>query len=513
MMEPVTRLHMEVCRVLCDVETHGIKIDTDKLSVIEKQFKEEYKQLEADLDRIVKNLCGDTPINLASAEDKSKFFYSVVVKDKKRWKNIFDLGTELRDGKRRKKFVRTTTTRNFIMHYRPNVRQFMKTQQHNCGNCGGRGTVEYVRKDGTYGIPRKCKQCFGRGNIYHETKEVAGLGLRPENEKDLSVHGFKTDVNTIKSKLLQVTGVKREFLEKYMRYNALATYLNTFIKNIKNNTNHYGYIHPQFMQCITATGRLSSRNPNFQNMPRSGTFPVRAAIVSRFEGGKILEGDYSQLEFRVAAFLSQDEQAKQDVLDKVDVHSYTAQIIGVSRQDAKAHTFKPLYGGKTGTEAERRYYTAFLEKYSGVAKWQQELCNEALVRKKVVLPSTREYMFPNVRKYPGGGYSNSTQIKNYPVQGFATADLLPIALVSLHKKIKKAGIKSLICNTVHDSIVMDVHPDEEEICVELMKEAMLSLKEECKSRFNIDYNVPVGIELKIGCNWSDLQEVCKDERV
>ena len=214
MMEPVTRLHMEVCRVLCDVETHGIKIDTDKLSVIEKQFKEEYKQLEADLDRIVKNLCGDTPINLASAEDKSKFFYSVVVKDKKRWKNIFDLGTELRDGKRRKRFVRTTTTRNFIMHYRPNVRPFMKTQQHNCGNCGGRGTVEYVRKDGTYGIPRKCKQCFGRGNIYHETKEVAGLGLRPENEKDLSVHGFKTDVNTIKSKLLQVTGVKREFLEK-----------------------------------------------------------------------------------------------------------------------------------------------------------------------------------------------------------------------------------------------------------------------------------------------------------
>jgi hypothetical protein len=60
---------------------------------------------------------------------------------------------------------------------------------------------------------------------------------------------------------------------------------------------------------------------------------------------------------------------------------------------------------------------------------------------------------------------------------------------------------------------MDVHPDEEEICVELMKEAMLSLKEECKSRFNIDYNVPVGIELKIGCDWSDLQEVCKDERV
>ena len=132
-----------------------------------------------------------------------------------------------------------------------------------------------------------------------------------------------------------------EFLEKYMRYNALSTYLNTFIENIKINTNKKGYIHPQFMQCITATGRLSSRNPNFQNMPRSGTFPVRAAIVSRFENGKILEGDYSQLEFRVAAFLSQDKQALEDVKNKIDVHSYTADIIGVSRQDAKAHTFKP----------------------------------------------------------------------------------------------------------------------------------------------------------------------------
>jgi DNA polymerase I-like protein with 3'-5' exonuclease and polymerase domains len=121
-------------------------------------------------------------------------------------------------------------------------------------------------------------------------------------------------------------------------------------------------------------------------------------------------------------------------------------------------------------------------------------------------------MFPNVRKYPNGGYSNSTQIKNYPVQGFATADLLPVALVVLSKKIKENGLKSLICNTVHDSIVMDVHPDEEEISIRLMKEAMLSLKDECSLRFGVDYNIPVGIELKIGSNWSDLTEVGTYER-
>ena len=512
MMEPVVKLHMDVCRVLCDIETNGIKVDGEKIKQIEGDFKREHAQLEEDLDAALKDLCGDTPINLASAEDRSKLFYSLTVKDKRVWKSHFDLGTVLKDGKRKKKFVRTTSTRNFIINYRPKVRSFNKTQRRGCTTCGERGRVEFVRRDGSYGMPRKCKVCFGRGSTYHETNDIAGIGLRPENEKDLSVHGFKTDMTTIRSKLLQVDGQKREFLEKYMRYNALSTYLNTFIENIKINTNRNGYIHPQFMQCITATGRLSSRNPNFQNMPRSGTFPVRAAIVSRFENGKILEGDYSQLEFRVAAFLSQDEQAIEDVNNNVDVHSYTAEVIGVSRQDAKAHTFKPLYGGTTGTEAERRYYTTFLEKYSGIAEWQQRLCNEALVRKKITLPSGREYMFPNVRKYPNGGYSNSTQIKNYPVQGFATADLLPVALVVLSKKIKKNGLKSLICNTVHDSIVMDVHPDEEEISIRLMKEAMLSLKDECSLRFGVDYNIPVGIELKIGSNWSDLTEVGTYER-
>ena len=103
------------------------------------------------------------------------------------------------------------------------------------------------------------------------------------------------------------------------------------------------------MQCVTSTGRLSSRNPNFQNMPRGGTFPVRKVVVSRWQGGYILEGDYSQLEFRVAGFLSKDQKVYEDVKNHVDVHAYTASILGVSRQDAKTDTFKPLYGGLMGT--------------------------------------------------------------------------------------------------------------------------------------------------------------------
>ena len=96
------------------------------------------------------------------------------------------------------------------------------------------------------------------------------------------------------------------------------------------------------------TGRLSSSKPNFQNMPRGDKFPIKKAIQSRFENGEIIEVDFAQLEFRVAAFLSQDKQAMSDIQNGVDVHQITADIIGCDRQNAKAHTFKPLYGGMMG---------------------------------------------------------------------------------------------------------------------------------------------------------------------
>jgi DNA polymerase-1 len=269
----------------------------------------------------------------------------------------------------------------------------------------------------------------------------------------------------------------------------------------------HGFIHPEFMQCVTATGRLSSRNPNFQNMPRGNTFAIRKVVESRFEDGFIMEGDYSQLEFRVAGFLAKDGQVYADVKAGTDVHSYTASVIGCTRQQAKAHTFKPLYGGTTGTEDQKRYYRAFKDKYEGVTEWHDKLQRNAVRYKKIILPSGREYMFPGCKWTEWGTATNRTAICNYPVQGFATADLLPLALVSLQKVVESAGIQSVICNTVHDSIVMDVHPDEKNICIDMMKHAMLSLPFETVRRYRLSYDMPVGIEIKIGKNWLDLEEV------
>jgi DNA polymerase I-like protein with 3'-5' exonuclease and polymerase domains len=242
-------------------------------------------------------------------------------------------------------------------------------------------------------------------------------------------------------------------------------------------------------------------------MPRERTFPIRKCVVSRFPGGKILDGDFSQLEFRVAGFLAQDKVIYEDVYDGVDVHQVTADVMGVSRQDAKADTFKPLYGGTTGSEAQKRYYAEFKRKYFAVAQWHEELGEEVLATGKMVLPSGREYMYPGVKRMPWGTVSHATTIKNYPVQGFATADLVPCACVALHRMMKEKQVKSLFINTVHDNLVIDVHPDEVKELTEMLKCAMLSIADETKKRYGIEYDMPIGIEVKLGDNWMEMETV------
>ena len=260
------------------------------------------------------------------------------------------------------------------------------------------------------------------------------------------------------------------------------------------------------MQAVTATGRLSSRDPNFQNQPRGGTFPIRKVIQSRFDGGQILEVDFAQLEFRTAVFLAQDKQGMEDIKNKIDVHRFTADIIGVSRQDAKAHTFKPLYGGTTGTEDEKKYYKKFAEKYADITKWHEELQTHAITYKRVKLPTGREYSFPYAERMPWGGSSYATQIKNYPVQGFATADIVPLACIKIYELMKEQKVKSLLINTVHDSIVADVYPGEEAVMSKIFKQGTASVIPALKEYYGINFNVPLDTEVKMGYDWLNMKE-------
>jgi DNA polymerase I-like protein with 3'-5' exonuclease and polymerase domains len=506
---PTIQMSMELTKVLADIEMNGLHINTEILNNIKIKFEKELVDLQRYLNEKVKIFMGDTPINLDSPEDRSILFYSMRVTDKKMWATRFNIGYEERGNTRKpKRRTNFANINDFYVEINSLARAELKTHGSICHNCEGTGKYTYMKKDGTpSNVKRHCKTCGTKGLIFKNTDERAGLRLKPRNVIDCSAMGFKTDKVVLESYLSTTKGVVHEFLKRYVRYSAIRTYLRTFVDGMQKAISKDGMVHPQFMQCVTSTGRLSSRNPNFQNMPRGNTFPVRECVTSRWEGGKILEGDYSQLEFRVAGFLANDEQVLKDIKNKVDVHSYTAKILGVSRQKAKSDTFKPLYGGILGTPKQMQYYRAFKNKYSGISRWHTELQNEALMSSKIRLPSGRQYFFPNVERLRSGSVTNSTAIKNYPVQGFATADLLPLALINLNKLLTKNELKSIVCNTVHDSIVLDVYPDEDKQAIETLKEAMLSISDECEKRYGFKYTMPIGIELKIGDDWLNMKEV------
>ena len=130
------------------------------------------------------------------------------------------------------------------------------------------------------------------------------------------------------------------------------------------------------------------------------------------------------------------------------------------------------------------------------------------------LPSGREYSFPYAQRQAWGGSSYSTQIKNYPVQGFATADIVPIACINAYKMMTDKNVKSLLVNTVHDSIVVDAHPDEIKLMTDILDKATRNVIDSLYNFYKIEFNVPLDTELKIGYNWLDMQEIdLKKERI
>ena len=303
-----------------------------------------------------------------------------------------------------------------------------------------------------------------------------------------------------------------EFLSNLQRLSALDTYLSSFVEGIETHTKADGKLHVRLLQHRTATGRFSGADPNMQNMPRGGTFPVKKVFVSRWVDGKILEADFAQLEFRTAAYLSQDEVAMKEIENGFDVHSYTAKVITeggqkISRQEAKAHTFAPLYGatGFGRTKAEATYYEQFTEKYRGIGLWHTRLAKEAVTTGKIKTPSGREFSFPNVRRLGNGKVSYFTQIKNFPVQSFATADIVPVILMEIDDRLN--DLKSCIVNTVHDSIVIDVHPNEIQQVIDVISSVNDNMTDIINKQFNIKINVPLLLEAKIGNNWLDTKDI------
>src|SRR5210317_2083320 len=487
---------------LARIYQNGFTVDMNKLNEVREEFEKEKLDIENRLNVQVKKLMGDTRINLNSPEQMSWVIYSRKPKDKLEWANTFTPYMDVTDYKKNVK------DKSDIVY---------KTEAQQCADCQGTGYYRKVKKDGTpYARPTKCDNCDSVGYIFVPSKLVAGLKFTAPNAKWVSANGFT--VNKTNLAILQDIARKNNlqealtFLTDLQRLSALDTYLSSFVECINTYTKSDGKLHVRLLQHRTATGRFSGADPNMQNMPRGGTFPVKKVFVSRWKGGKILEADFAQLEFRAAAYLSQDKVAMDEVSTGFDVHSYTSKVITdagqpTSRQDAKAHTFAPLYGatGFGRSKAEAEYYEHFTKKYKGIKAWHSRLAKEALETGKISTPSGREFSFPDVQRRMNGTVSFFTQIKNYPVQSFATADIVPIVLIHMENLL--ANYKSCIVNSVHDSVVVDIHPDEITQVLYLIKLLNSSLQSIVERQFNIEFNVPLLLEAKIGDNWLDTKDV------
>ena len=487
-----------VALTLAKIYRRGFSVDLKALDSVRQQFSNEKKEIESYLQDKVKFFMGDTPVNLNSPEQLSWLIYSRKPKSKQDWASIMPTDD-----------------------YSKGVKQYSeliyKTNASQCSKCNGYGKIRKTKKDGSsYVKETKCDSCDGMGYTFKNRNEIAGMKFNAPNSKWLTANGWSTSKVNL-SYLASVSkskGMKdaEEFLNKVIRLSALDTYLSSFVEGIETNIKSDGKLHVNLTQHMTSTGRFSGRNPNMQNMPRGGTFPIKKVFISRWKGGKILEADFAQLEFRVAAYLAQDKTAMKEIEDGFDVHSYTAKIISeggqpISRQVAKGHTFAPLFGatGFGRSPAEATYYKQFTQKYKGIALWHTRLAKEAVTERRIKTPSGRSFAFPDVERRSNGSVSYFTQIKNYPVQSFATADVVPITLLEIEKELQTK--KSCIVNTVHDSIVIDVHPDEIQDVINVIKKVNDNLKIIVDKQFRIELNVPLVLEAKIGNNWLDMKDV------
>jgi DNA polymerase I-like protein with 3'-5' exonuclease and polymerase domains len=497
-------LMCQFCSVLTDIERSGMAIDLTVLDQVDQEYEKEQADLNSYLSQKVRSLMGDLDVNLSSPEQLSQVIYSCKLLDKNTWKDQMNIGLDDRGKPLLRPNMDIKSFRDVLSKC---FKRAHKVRSIKCVSCYGKGGYFKIKKDGTnFKKETKCPECLGKGTTYQDLPDRGGLNLSPRVSL-ASAGGFKTDKGTLTTLLNEVTDPEaKKFLESIVRLSAIETYRSAFIEGIRKGIKSDGLLHANFNQCITATGRLSSSSPNLQNMPKGRLFPVRKAFVSRFDGGSLVEIDYSQLEFRIAGILATDETVKREVESGFDVHAYTAKVLTdngepTERGAAKASTFRPLYGGTQGTPAQRTYFKEFFGKYRGIFKWHEQLQNEAIKFKVVKTATGRQFSFPDCERNLSGSATFKTQIVNYPVQSVATAEIVPLGVIILFNKLREMKLNSIVINTVHDSVLIDTHPDELDIVKSVAPGCLVDAQSEAKRRFGLSDYIPLEVEMSQGKDW------------
>ncbi len=288
-----------------------------------------------------------------------------------------------------------------------------------------------------------------------------------------------------------------------------STYVDALPKQIHPKTKR---VHTEFMQTVAATGRLSSNNPNLQNIPirTERGREVRKAFVPRDENYVLLAADYSQIELRIIAALSQEETMLNAFKNGEDIHASTAakvfnvpieEVTRQQRSNAKTVNFGIIYGVSAfglsnQTELSRNESKELIETYYKTYPKLRDYIDDQVefAREhgyvKTVMGRRRYLKDINARNHVVKNAAERNAV-NAPVQGSA-ADIIKVAMINIHKALIEGGFKSKMLLQVHDELVFDVHKDE-------LDELQPLIKNHMENAFKID--VPLDVEIGIGQNW------------
>jgi DNA polymerase-1 len=313
--------------------------------------------------------------------------------------------------------------------------------------------------------------------------------------------------------VLETLAADHEIVRLVLEYRQLAKLKGTYVDALPLLVDRVGRLHTSFNQTGAATGRLSSSNPNLQNIPVRTALgrEIRAAFVPR-PGWKLVTADYSQIELRLLAHFSADPLLVRAFREGDDIHTRTAsEVMGVppmmvtpeARRDAKAVNFGIVYGisafglaaqlGISRTEADR-YIRGYFERYAGVRRFLDETI--AAVRASGVTRTLlgRERPIPdmNSNNPNARGFAERTAV-NSPLQGTA-ADLIKLAMIRVQSALEAGGYRSAMLLQVHDELVFECPPGEVDAVSALARREMENVHE---------LIVPLTVDIGVGDNWRD----------
>ena len=323
---------------------------------------------------------------------------------------------------------------------------------------------------------------------------------------------------------------KHPVISIVLEFRKYRTRHSTFIKGVRERhaVRHHDqwYVHPTYRSDVVETYRLSSQGPNDQNAPRKDNddpeLSIKRQIISRFPGGKILEADQSQIEIKIAAWLSQDQKMLEAITSGEDIHTSMAKILlnkdevtKEERQSCKHRTFLILYGGGakklardlgTSQRAAQIMIDEYFQTFTGLRDFIERTHAEVRRDLRVHTPFgfVRRFTKPDRWDSPEG-WTIQRQSFNTKVQSTAVC-VTYASMIFVHNEMHKLGLKSKLIKQVHDSMVFDVHPDEIDTIVELARRSMESACLLVRDYGVSDMNVPLHSDVEIGDNWADVQE-------